>query len=322
VKRRTQADLVAELRSVDDTEARRDAALDLLAATRRRERIELALGTLADPAVSDLLDTGHRAPLRAFAASCFERPADDHGGSLRERLVGLLGRIGHHDDADLLLLGCRSYGGAAGVDLLQGLRAASLAALARTDLDLARTVAVRLLGEPDTSPMTGQPSLAAIEVLAHADDVRPVYGFLLARGDAFLRPPTLGGEVVGKAFSVLGPVLPPELLEELVDLVPGWAGDPAAGAGVVEGVVARRDAGRHALLAEVLRGTRHREVVRYAAVLLATTRLDEDRAFLYEMARGAPPARAEDLVEGIELTVHPERDALLEELRSRARSGG
>jgi hypothetical protein len=61
--------------------------------------------------------------------------------------------------------------------------------------------ATRLLGEPDTSTLNGEPSVAALKVLAGCEELLPVYLFALRQGEEFIEQGN--AEVVGQAIEAL-----------------------------------------------------------------------------------------------------------------------
>ena len=94
----SQADLLHKLDSELDPDVRRALALDLLAASKGREAVDRALRVLDH----SVLDEDHRPALRAKAFYYFDNDKRDSGGLLREKLIRLLTKIAHPDDAELV----------------------------------------------------------------------------------------------------------------------------------------------------------------------------------------------------------------------------
>lgn len=308
-----QGELLRRLSEDDDPAARRDAALALLGATRSREKVDRALDALARKDVAGALEDEHRAALIEAAGWYFERSAEDLGGLLRERFTRILAADTRPAEAAFFERGVRVYLRQSGRDIVGGLRAAALAGLCRAEPDLGAIHATRLLGEPDTNEMTGEPSLAAIDVLVAAGQPLPVYLFALRLGEAFIE--RKNGEVVGRAFAVLARELPADLYLEAAGPILD-ADDPAAGSGIVDGVTSVDDSALLPLVERILDETRHRELLSYAAVMLATSRKEAQRDLLCRRAREAGPGERALYAEAVELTAGDGRDELLARLRT------
>lgn len=309
-----QATLLKQLRAATRPEERRDRALELLDITRSREKIDACLNALRHDDVLDLLDDAHRPVLRAKIEAYFTHPERDRGGLIREQITRLLAAIGHPGDIDIFTQGCDTYHRQPTTDSAQNLRAAALAGLSRQDRDLACAYAVKLLGEPDTSTLNGQPSITAINVLAHHGQRLPIYQFVLRQGHDFIQRGN--GEVVSRALETLGRGFPPALFAQLAGMYIDLD-VPVALSGIVNAITSHRLADLYPLLERIITRTRHGELRHYTLVMLAAAREDALTAMLYRLARDCTPAEAGDYIEAVELTAGDERDDLLELLRQR-----
>jgi hypothetical protein len=308
----SQADLLRRVRNATSPADRRDSALDLLAATRSREHVDAALAALERDEVRALLGDAHRAALREKALFYFEHEDRDRGGLIREKIIRLLTAIRHRDDADLYLRGATTYGGQGA----QTLRAASLAGLLAVDPEQAAAYAVRLLGEPDTSPLSGEPSITALAVLAHSGQPLPIYQFALLLGESFVRDNK--GEVVSKALELIGGEIPPALYRSLAETFVALD-SPVACSGIVNAIVEGRMADLYPLLEDMLARTRSDDLHRYGAIMLAASRVPDLTALLYQLARQSTRARLDNFVEAVELSTGDERDEILALLAKRRR---
>ncbi len=308
----SQADLLRQVRSATTPAERRDRALTLLAATRSREHVDAALAALERDEVRALLGDAHRATLREKALVYFEHEDRDRGGLIREKIIRLLAAIRHRDDVDLYVRGATTYSGPPA----QTLRAASLGGLLAVDPGLAAAYAVKLLGEPDTSPLSGEPSLTALAVLAHCGQPLPIYQFALLLGESFIKEGK--GEVVSKALELLGGELPPALYRSLAESFAALD-SPVASSGIVNAIVEGRMADLYPLLEDMLARTRSADLHRYGAIMLAASREPDLTALLYRLARQSTLARVDNFIEAVELSSGDERDAILALLAKRRR---
>jgi hypothetical protein len=313
----SQKDLLDQLRAATDPTTRRDCALDLLRHTRSREMIDTALRALRHEDVIDLLDDNHRPTLREKAAHYFANEKQDRGGLIREQIVRLLTTIGHHDDADLYLRASTTYQRQPTTDTAQNLRAAALVGLIATDRDLGSAVATRLLGEPDTSTLNGQPSITAINALAHTGQRLPIYHFVLRQGHDFLQRGL--GEVVSHALEALATEFPAPLYADLVHEFAALD-VPVTSSGIINAITTQRLTALYPLVERIITTTKHVDLHHYALVMLAAGRDDALIALLYRLARTCTPAHAPDYITAIELTYGEEREELLALLERRAKA--
>jgi hypothetical protein len=310
----TQADLLRTLKRTTDPALRRDCALDLLAATRSREHIDQALQALSAEDVRALLDANHRPLLREKAWFYFENEDRDRGGLIREQITRLLTHIGHREDSDLYLRGAFTYHRQPAIDSAQNLRAAALFGLAAVDPDLAVVHAVRLLGEPDTSQLSGEPSLTALGVLAHQGHSVPIYQFVLLAGERFIDGAQ--AEVVGKALELLISDLPSSALDPLIESYIA-RDNPVIGSSIINAVVESRREGLYSQIEDYVCSTRHAEVRYFGAIMLAAARDEVLTDMLLRLARTAAPTQQKDYVEALELLPPgEERDDVLARVKS------
>ena len=310
MKRPTQTQLLEQLKAAPNPAARRARALDLLAATSSRQMVDEALYALEHVPP----DESARPLLREKAWFYFEHPDRDSGGLLREQIARLLTAIAHPDDGDLYRTAVMVYEPKPVTDVAQTCRAAGLIGLATTDRAQACLHATRILGEPDTSALSGEPSLTAITVLARFDERLPIYAFLLRQGENFARRGM--GEVVAQGFESLGEDFPVPEFTALAE--PFIALDaPAVSAGIINSIVARRDEALFPLLTRILDDTRDDDLLYFGLMALAAARSDALTALLYQRAARCSRGDVRLYLEAVELTAHPDRDRVLAALEKR-----
>lgn len=303
----SQAKLYQDLESATDPAQRRGVALQLLAATRRRQYIEAALSVL-----EDTLDESCHAILHQKTGAYFDKPDQDKAGLIRERLIRLLGTLGHPDDHGLYLQGLATYHRQPAHDVAQNLRAASLLGLEGLDIDLACVWAVRLLGEPDTSQFNCEPSITAIDVLARRGQALPIYQFVLLRGEDFIESGR--AEAVGRALEMLDPDFP--LYEALV--LPYVERDiPVISSGIVSHIIAGRRAALYPLLRRIATTTRHADLHRFTLVMLASARDSELVALLCTLVEPTPTPWLAHFTDVLDLLPDEGRGQLLGALEPR-----
>lgn len=307
--------LAAQLKAADNPAALRDAALALLTGSTSRQHVDAAINVLQRDEVRQTLDDDHRTTLRQVIMRYFDGPPErDRAGMIREALVNLLVHIGHPDDADIFRRGVLTYHRIPTTDRAQNLRAASLVGLATVQDELTAVYATRLLGEPDTSELNGEPSITALNVLAELGERLPIYSFLLGRGFDFARSPA--SEVTTQAMSKLGTDFPLVLLDQLIETYLE-ADIPAAGVGIVDVIIERREPSLYGHLEYILQRTDNADLHRYAAVMLAASRDTELIEMLYRAAHLSPIEYVSNYIEAVELTQHDEREDTLQMLRRR-----
>jgi hypothetical protein len=172
-----------------------------------------------------------------------------------------------------------------------GLRAAALLVLADVDERLAGFHAVRLLGDPHTSRMSGEPAATAARLLASQGHALVLYQRLLT--------PELPAEVAAACLPGLQEG-PPSALAALADSLRGST-DPVVLLALTDLLLQHADAERLALtLAALLEESADLDVVRYAAAAIVAGRKPALIAMLH--TRAGLPGRRGDLVrEALEL---------------------
>jgi hypothetical protein len=122
--------------------------------------------------------------LEKYASLATQGPRRDPGCFMRSALVsGLMGRAAAVD-TPLLEAALWTYEFIPPNEVAKGLRAAALLVLGGLDDELAGYHAVRLLGDPHTSPMSGEPAVTAARLLAAQRQVLPLYQRLTLPGTA------------------------------------------------------------------------------------------------------------------------------------------
>jgi hypothetical protein len=308
--RSNQTQILDRLKAATDLDTRHALALNLLDVSLSRQMVDEALYALERVTLTE----DDRPILRAKAAYYFEHDDRDSGALIREKLIRLLTKIGHPDDGDLYLRGVRVYEPKPVTDVAQTCRAAALIGLAGVDRALCCIHATRLLGEPDTSQLSGEPSLTAVAVLARFDERLPLYHFLLRQGESFTREGK--GEVIGRALESIGPDFPAAVYGDLARSFLKLDA-PAASAGIINHIVENRVAALYPLLQQLLDDTRHADLHYYGLVTLAATRDDTLTRLLYERAATCSKSDVPQYREAVELTAHPDREKMLALLEKR-----
>lgn len=287
----SESALLQQLRQTGDPAL----ALQLLAISRSREAVEAALRTLETEPLDDRARPVLRAKFDLYASGKLR----DSAALVREKIVRLLSSIGHPDDADIYLRGVNTYEAQPVTDVTQGLRAASLVALALVNADLAAIYATKLLGElSETSAFNGEPAITAINLLAQQGHTLAIYQFVLLAGMDVID--SGHHETLGKALESLGPLFPVPLYTELVDLF-GPRDRALVNMGLITHIVEQRITELYARLENLISSTRHDELHRYGVVMLAAARDDTLAALLFRLAQVSPPHRRANFIEALEL---------------------
>ena len=310
----SQAELFQNLRAASSAAERRDRALRLLARTNSRQYLDACLRALHAPAVIATLDESHRPVLREKCHSFYHNSQRDKAAILRESLTRLLVHIAHRDDIDLYQLGVETYYLQPVDDVAQNLRAVALAGMAAISPHLACLYAARFLGDPHTSRFNCEPAMTAVDALVAANQVLPIYQFLLRGGAGMAR--TGRGELTGKALEALGADFPPRLYAELIEQYQA-VDQPTASMGIINWVIAQRAASLYDRLEALIKRSKHSDLRRYGLVMMAAARDEELSERLLRMAR---LARADDVplfIAALEICQHQERNATLAHLRRR-----
>ncbi len=310
----SQAQLFQRLQQRHPPELQRDTALELLSVTNKRQYIDRLLTVLSRDEVKATLDDSQRQVLREKALYYFEHFNKDKAGLIREQLVRLLAQIGNPNDEDVYLLAVNTYFAQPVTDVTQNCRAAGLIGLVTTSDTLAGLYATKLLGEADTSDLNGEPSLTALSVLSTRGYILPIYQFLLRQGEAFIL--SRKAEVVGKALELLDKDFPDTLYRALAEqFIP--LDVPIVSAGLVNYITQYRRESLYDLLDRMLNETRDVDFHKYILIILATARDDQLTDRLIQLAKVTPLKHIPNYLDALDLTHHPEHDALITMLEKR-----
>jgi hypothetical protein len=238
-------------------------ALELVAKERDIGLINAATATLADVA-----DASTRPGLHRVYADLNADPTKrDPGCHTRAALLRALRPILTPEDGDLLGRACATYEelptGGGMEEVAHGLRGLALVMLAETDETLASFHAARLLVDPRTHPMSGEPAATAARVLAAQGQLLPLYGYALGGGHL--------SEVIAECLrglvDVPGPLLPDLIAEHLA------SEDETVLLGLFDLLLAERHRGVGVRIAlDFIRSAGQLDMVRYLATTLVVSR--------------------------------------------------
>jgi len=174
------------------------------------------------------------------------------------------------------------------------LRGAALVGLAAADERVAAFTAARLLADPQTSDMSGEPALTAVRVLASLGETRLLYGYLAGPGAKV-------AEVVGEALRALSDA-PASVLSVLAESY-ARSPDEIVLVGLFDLLLARPDRQDFArLTARFLRQTGLLDVFRYLVTSIVAGRDPLLIGLLRELASELPPPKTAILEEALTLT--------------------
>lgn len=201
----TKQQLLSLLRdTAQPVETRARAAVDLLTPRHGQEAIRAGLRFL-----NSHPQAAAREPLRAlYAHYAANGVARDPGAYLRSEIVRALRQIALPADVDIFNQAASTYEfpPPAFKEEAGLLRGGGLVALVEWDENAARYHATRLLADPLTDPMSGQPALAAVDVLASLDEALPLFFYAMQAHDHVL--PEIAGECLRRLVSLPASVLP------------------------------------------------------------------------------------------------------------------
>lgn len=196
------------------------------------------------------------------------------------------------------------------------LRAGGLVALSEWDEAAACFHATRLLADPLTDPMSGQPALAAVDVLAAFDQILPLFFYAMQAHERV--QPEIAGECLRRLTSLPASVLP-SVLHHYAECA-----RPALLVGVIDLLIQHPD-GSIGLdfLAHLFHQPPDLDLYRYLAAALLAAGKPELRALLAESARMEQnPARVAVLMAVlVELEDQPEWREVVMMLAARRRTG-
>lgn len=212
----------AALRELAGQPAAAALATTILAGTPPKDLLLAALKVLAEqptPTARPSLQTHYERFSR-------NKGKQDQGGYLRRAILETARAIGHPEDAEWFAQGCATYEfwPPDFADDAVAVRAAALVALAEVDDRQARLHAARLLVDPHTARMSGEPALSAARVLGALDELLPLYTLVCQNNPATQPDTTLPPEVLGECLRQLHR-LPGTAVGPLAD---GYATAPSA----------------------------------------------------------------------------------------------
>jgi hypothetical protein len=239
--------------------------------------------------------------LRAYAYYDANPARRDGGGPVRAAILKALGPIALPEDAALLERAAATYEFMFG-EVAGDLRAAALLALARVDGVLAGYHAVRLLADPHTSIMSGEPAVTAVRLLAAQGQTLPLYAYVAQAQEPI-------GDVAAECLRSLT-ALPASLLPALIDHY-RESTDEIVLLGLFDLLLAHETrADHHAFILDFLRDTALYTLYRS---LVATLVASRDEALIGALAAMAEsernPRKLELLREALALAAAPESGA-------------
>jgi hypothetical protein len=262
---------------VDEPEKRAEYAVTLLQPKFGLEVVRAALRVLvahphlaALPALTRLYDH--------FATNGVTR---DPGTYVRSEIIRALRPICEHADIPLLEHALMTYEFPAPSfkEECALLRSGALVTLAELDDVRARYHATRLLADPLNDPMSGEPALTAISVLAAQGELLPLY-FYVTQDQSRMH-----AEVASVCLRSLG-ALPPEVLPPLVACYAECT-NPVLLVGLVDLLLAHPDmAISQETLARLLVDVRDMDLYRYLATALLAAGHIELRQLVLDAANG------------------------------------
>lgn len=238
-------------------------ALELLGTER-----DLGVVGAAAEALAAVADASTRPGLRrVFAALGAEPTKRDPGCHTRMALLRALRPIATPEDTLVLALACETYEylptGGGPEEVAQGLRGLALVILAEVDEILAAFHAARLLVDPRTPRMSGEPAATAARTLAAQGHLLPLYGYALGGGGV--------PEVLAECLRGLED-LPASLLPAVIELHLG-SEDETVLLGLFDLLLSPRHRGAGVGIAlDYLRETDRLDLARYLATTLVASR--------------------------------------------------
>jgi hypothetical protein len=246
-------------------EERQAYAMQLLRTERAFDVVLGALGALdgtTDPAARPLL-------VATYARLEGGGGQRDRGAYARMAVMQALRRVATREDVPLIERALLTYEwlppGPSEVG--EGLRASALVVLHAVDDRLASYHAARLLHDPHASPMSGEPAVSAVRMLAALGQHLPLYAYLIHDHTAL-------PEVQAECLWALTE-LPPALLPALVERYGDHPHDIVV-IGLLDLLLARPDdEGWGDYIANFLRATKRYDIFRYLASRIVAARRTE-----------------------------------------------
>jgi hypothetical protein len=261
----------------DDPPARADYAVSLLRPKFGLETVRAALRVLV---------LRPHPPARAALVRLFDHYATqgvtrDPGTYLRSEIVRALRPICEPADAALLERALLTYEFPAPSFKEEAalLRSGALVTMAELDDLRARFHATRLLADPLTDPMSGEPALTAVTVLVAQGELLPLYFYVTQAQER------MHAEVASVCLRSLG-ALPPEAIPPLVAAY-GECENPVLLVGLVDLLLAHPDLEvSQAKLQELLVEVKDKDLYRYLATALLAAGNRALRQLVLEASRG------------------------------------
>lgn len=248
-------------------DAQLDAALRLVQTENHPDVVQAALDVLASSA-----DPRARLAIVDAYAACTDGRRRDAGCYIRTALMQSLRHVARKDDAGMAEQAVSTYefmppfGGPTGGEVAAGLRSAALVTLNEIDETLAGYHSVRLLTDRYTSPMSGEPAVTAVQVLAAQGQPLPLYAYVVGTDLSV-------AEAVGECLRQLT-ALPASLLAPLVKrYLPG--DDEIVLLGLFDLLLAHEaEATYHDTVLDFLRTTRLYNLYRYLVSAIIASRCE------------------------------------------------
>ena len=307
-----KAERLERLRNAPDPAAKAATAVELLEPRYGLEVVRAALQAL----VAYRHPPARPALRRLYSYFAEKGVARDPGAFVRSQILRALRPLALPEDIPLLLaaLNTYEYPPPSFKEEAALLRAGALVILAELDDRLTRIEATRLLADGRTDPMSGEPALAAVEVLVTLGETLPLFFYALQPLERML--PEVAGECLRRLTGLPAAVLP-AVLDHYAECK-----QPVLLLGVVD-LLIQHNEGPQGLefLARLLRAPPDLDLYRYLIAALLATGRAELRALLAEGVRlEQNPARIAVILELLAETGDPEWSELAETLRHRARS--
>ncbi len=171
------------------------------------------------------------------------------------------------------------------------LRSTAIVLLAELDDVLTKFYATKLLADGYTEPMSGQPALTAVRVLAAMAELMPLYFYTCSQSGTL-------PEVTSECLRNLGDA-PAAVITGLVKQY-GESEDPAARVGLFELLLSGSTAPSHPeYLTNFLQSTCEQDLYRYLATIMATSTITDVRQLLAEATQGELDAQKVEILSDV-----------------------
>ncbi|NWJ48628.1 MAG: hypothetical protein HXX08_22440 [Chloroflexi bacterium] len=231
-------------------------AVELLKSERKRQTLEAALRALTDYPLPE----ARPALLALYRRYEADGTKLDSGAFLRATILKALHTLAVAEDLPLLERAACTYEKMPSLHDAQGahLRAAALKVLFEVDETIAAFHCTRLLADPETSRMSGEPALTAVKLLAMQHNLLPLYYYAIQEGEKI-------AEITAECLRSLTR-LPVALVDLLVQKY-GALGNEALLIGLFDLLLTHVEGSHfHPFLLNFLAVTRHYDLYRYLAL--------------------------------------------------------